>query len=126
MQAGILAAVQCASACLSFCIQARIQRDTELDLNPRDSVQGFYVATYRLLSKNSYTMLNLSFLGLPPWLRRIETMEDVLAVQEVIKEQTRLIRPLQEQFQEGSDLLSAYRDFLTGGQIEGLFGFCAD
>ncbi len=72
------------------------------------------------------SFLNLSFLGLPPWLRRIETMEDVLAVQEVIKEQTRLIRPLQEQFQEGSDLLSAYRDFLTGGQMDALFDFCAD
>ena len=126
MKADIFASLQYASAYLSFCIQARSQGDTELDLNPRDSVQGFYVATYRLLSKNSYTMLNLSFLGLPPWLRRIETMEDVLAVQEVIKEQTRLIRPLQEQFQEGSDLLSAYRDFLTGGQMDALFDFCAD
>jgi hypothetical protein len=125
VKADIFASLQYASAYLSFCLQARSQGETELDLNPRASVTGFYVASYRLLSKNSYTMLNLSFLGLPPWLHRIETLQDVVAVQEVIKEQTRLIRPLEEHFQEGSDLLSAYRDFLTGSQMDAFFDFCA-
>ncbi len=125
MKADILASLLYTSAYLSFCLQARSQGDTELNLNPRDSIQGFYVASYRSLSKDSFTMINLSFLGLPPWLHRIETHEDAVAVQEVIEEHTHLIRPLEEQVSEGSDLLSAYRDFLASGQIEILFDFCA-
>ncbi len=124
IKADILASLQYASAYLSFCQEAR-REEREIPLNPRKSVKGFYVATYVLLSKNSYTMINLSFLGLPPWLHRIETLEDVVAVQEVIDEHEKLIRPLEEQFQEGSELLSAYRDFLTGSRMDAFFDFCA-
>jgi hypothetical protein len=123
IKADILASLQYASGYLSFCREARRK---ERELNPRKSVKGFYVATYVLLSKNSYTMINLSFLGLPPWLRHVETLEDVVAVQGVIDEHEKLIRPLEEQFQEGSELLSAYRDFLTGSRMDAFFDFCAD
>ncbi|MEZ4639055.1 MAG: hypothetical protein R2856_29515 [Caldilineaceae bacterium] len=39
-------------------------------------VSGMEVATYQLLSQNSYTMMNLSFLGLPDWMPHIETIDD--------------------------------------------------
>ena len=125
IKADILASLQYAGAYLSFCREARREERETPDLNPRKSVKGFYVATYVLLSKNSYTMINLSFLGLPPWLHRVETLEDVVAAQGVIDEHEKLIRPLEEQFQEGSELLSAYRDFLTGSRMDAFFDFCA-
>jgi hypothetical protein len=125
IKADILASLKYARAYLSYCLEARSEGRETPDLNPRKSIKGFYVATYVLLSKNSYTMINLSFLGLPPWLHRIETVEDVVAVQGVIDEHEKLIRPLEEQFQEGSELLSAYRDFLTGNRIDAFFDFCA-
>jgi|GEM_PF-440262 hypothetical protein len=125
IKADILALLKYASAYLSYCIEARRGGRETPDLNPRKSINGFYVATYVLLSKNSYTMINLSFLGLPPWLHRVETFEDVIAVQGVIDEHEKLIRPLEEQFQEGSELLSAYRDFLTGNRMDAFFDFCA-
>jgi hypothetical protein len=126
IKADILASLQYAKAYLSYCLEARSAGGEAPDLNPRNSIKGFYVATYVLLNDKSYTMLNLSFLGLPPWLHRIDTLEDVVAVQMVIEEHERLIRSLAEQFQEGSDLLYAYRDFLTGNQLDAFFDFCAN
>ena len=71
-------------------------------------------------------MINLSFLGLPPWLQDIVTWQDVTAVQSVIEEYALIIQPLEEKFQEGSSLLSSYRDFLAGNQLDAFFDFCAD
>jgi len=125
IKADILASLKYASAYLSYSLEARREGRETPDFNPQKSINGFYVATYVLLSKNSYTMINLSFLGLPPWLHRVETVEDVIAVQRVIDEHEKLIQPLEEQFQEGSELLSAYRDFLTGNRLDAFFDFCA-
>lgn len=121
IKADILAALDYANAYLSY----YSQEDSELDRNPRTSIRGFYVASYMLLSQNSYTLINLSFLGLPPWLAHIHTNDDVVIVQQIIDEHKACIRPLQEEYQEGSMLLDTYRDFLTGDQCDAFFDFCA-
>jgi len=125
MKADILASLHYANAYLSYSRAALSRGLRSHELNPRRSIAGFHVATYKLLSPNSYTMLHLSFIGLPPWLNSIETLADVSAVQEISKEHEKILRPLEEQFQEGGCLLHAYRDFLTGNQIEAFFEFCA-
>jgi hypothetical protein len=124
IKADILTSLDYAHAYLSYCRQASIEHKEVLDLNPTNTINGFHVASYVLLSQNSFTMINLSFLGLPPWLYNIETMDDVVAVQDVIDEHRTLIRPLQEKLQEGSALLDAYRDFLTGHRLDAFFHFC--
>ncbi len=124
IKADILTSLDYASAYLSYWAEARLEEGQPPTFNPRNSINGFYVATYVLLSKNSFTLINLSFLGLPPWLSHFETGEDVTIVQEVIEEQEKLIRPLQEKHQEGSRLLEAYRDFLTGHRLDAFFDFC--
>lgn len=126
IKADVLASLKYARAYLSYYGEVKGEEDVSDIFNPSNSVQGFYVASYVLLSKNSFTMINLSFLGLPPWLHGIDTWQDVTAIQAVIEEHALIIQPLEEKFQEGSSLLSAYRDFLTGNQLDAFFDFCAD
>ncbi|MDQ2995484.1 MAG: hypothetical protein M3R61_00290 [Chloroflexota bacterium] len=126
IKADILTALDYADAYLSYCRAAKItDPETDLEFNPRNTVRGFAVAGYVLLSPNSFTMINLSSLGLPPWLNdSVQTGDDAAAVQEVIEEHQAIIRPLNEKFQEQNNLLDTYRDFLAG-RSEALFAFCA-
>jgi hypothetical protein len=122
IKADVLTSLDYADAYLSYCRAAKIT-DPEI-FNPRNTVQGFAVAGYVLLSKNSFTMINLSSLGLPPWLNAsVQTGDDAAAVQEVIEEHQAIIRPLNETFQEQNNLLDTYRDFLAG-RSDALFAFC--
>lgn len=126
IKADVLTALDYANAYLDRYRAAKVE-DPELDLdpNPRNTIKGFYVATYVLLSQNSFTMINLAFLGLPPWLNDINTRDDVDAVKEVIEEHRAIIRPLKEKFQEENILLDTYRDFLAG-KPNSFFRFCSD
>src|SRR6266516_363179 len=122
----VLASLKYARAYLSYYSEVKGEEDVSDIFNPGNSVRGFYAASYVLLSPNSFTMINLSFLGLPPWLHDIVTWQDVTAVQSVIEEHALIIQPLEEKFQEGSSLLSSYRDFLASNQLDAFFDFCAD
>ncbi|NTU82281.1 MAG: hypothetical protein HGA45_23360 [Chloroflexales bacterium] len=126
IKADVLTSLDYADAYLSYCRAARNDDPaTDLDFNPRNTVQGFAVANYVLLSQNSFTMINLSSLDLPPWLNHtVRTSDDAASVQEVIEEHQAIIRPLNETFQEQNNLLDTYRDFL-GGRTDALFAFCA-
>src|SRR6266516_4375097 len=126
IKADVLASLKYARAYLSYYSEVKSEKDVSEAVNPSNSVRGFYAASYVLLSPNSFTMINLSFLGLPPWLHNINTWQDVVAVQSVIEEHALIIQPLEEKFQEGSSLLSSYRDFLAGNQLDAFFDFCAD
>src|SRR6266700_957394 len=125
IKADVLASLKYARAYLSYYSEVKGEEDVSDIFKPGNSVRGFYAASYVLLSPNSFTMINLSFLGLPPWLQDIVTWQDVTAVQSVIEEHALIIQPLEEKFQEGSSLLSSYRDFLTGNQLDAFFDFCA-
>ena len=85
-------------------------------------VNGMGVATYQLLSANSYTMMNLAFLGLPDWMP-IRTSEDARRYVEILQEHRERIRNIDEDRSEGYALLQLYRDFLCGNYLAPFYEF---
>ncbi|MDE0078641.1 MAG: hypothetical protein OXI80_12250 [Caldilineaceae bacterium] len=87
-------------------------------------VNGMGVATYQLLSANSYTMMNLAFLGLPDWMP-IGTSEDAHQYVAILREHRERIRNIDEDRSEGYALLQLYRDFLSGNYLAPFYEFLA-
>jgi len=109
-------------------VEAADQDDVDFDADPAAAVPekvvaGFHVAQFKLLSRNAYTMVNLSFLNLPRWTGQPETRADVLALKEVIDEHLEIIRNIDEGRSDGYDLLRAYRDFVAGNNWDAFFDF---
>jgi hypothetical protein len=92
---------------------------------PERTVAGFYVAQFKLLSRNAYTMVNLSFLNLPAWSGQPQSRAEALQLKEVIDEHLNIIRGIDENRSDGYDLLRRYRDFVAGNNWEALFDFAA-
>lgn len=92
---------------------------------PEKVVAGFHVAQFKLLSRNAYTMVNLSFLNLPRWTGAPQTRADILALKEVIDEHLNVIRDIDETRSDGYNLLRAYRDFVAGNNWSAFFEFAA-
>lgn len=93
------------------------------DHGPEDVVAGFHVAQYKLLSRNAYTVTNLTFLGLPAWTGQAQSRAEVLQMKEVIEEHLNVIRGIDENRSDGYNLLLRYRDFVAGGKWDAFFGF---
>ena len=91
--------------------------------NPAAVVHGFYVAQFKLLSANAYTMINQSFLRLPEWGQAIQSRQDVAAWQALIDEHLGVIRHMEEGHSDGYDMLKDYRDFVAGGRWSAFFAF---
>jgi hypothetical protein len=101
-------------------------QEDELDFEgygPENVVAGLHVVTYKLLSRNAYTMMNLGFIGLPHWTGEVKTGERAKEIKEVIEEHLDVIRNIDEERSDGYNLLVLYRDFLSGGQLETFFDF---
>jgi len=90
---------------------------------PEDVVAGLHVATYKLLSRNAYTMMNLGFIGLPRWTGEVKTRARVKELKEVIEEHLDVIRNIDEERSDGCNLLVCYRNFLSGQQLAAFFNF---
>jgi hypothetical protein len=109
--------------------EAAQQDDPDLDVlgfedhGPEDVVAGFHVAQYKLLSRNAYTMTNLTFLGLPAWTGQARNRAEVYRMKEVIEEHLDVIRGLDEGRSDGYNLLLRYRDFVSGGKWDSFFDF---
>lgn len=88
-------------------------------------VAGMDVATYQLLSRNSYTMMNLSFLGLPDWMPSIRSADDAWEYKAILQEHGEHIRSIDEATSEGYALLKSYRDFVSGQDFDAFFDFAA-
>ena len=88
-------------------------------------VNGMGVATYQLLSANSYTMMNLAFLGLPDWMPGIRTPEAAHQYVAILREHRERIRNIDEDRSEGYALLQLYRDFLSGNYLAPFYEFLA-
>jgi hypothetical protein len=88
-------------------------------------VAGFHVAQFKLLSRNAYTMVNLSFLSLPAWSGDLRARADVVALQKIIDEHLDVIRGIDEGHSDGFDLLRRYRDFVSSGNWDAFFDFSA-
>jgi len=94
-------------------------------LVPEKAVAGFHVAQFKLLSRNAYTMVNLSFLNLPRWTGTPRLRAEVLALKEVIDEHLAVIREIDETRSDGYNLLRSYRDFVAGNNWSAFFDFAA-
>lgn len=92
---------------------------------PEKVVAGFHVAQFKKLSRNAYTMVNLSFLNLPAWSGQPQDRTEVLKLKEVIDEHLNVIRDVDETRSDSFDLLRRYRDFVAGDKWDALFDFCA-
>ncbi len=90
----------------------------------QDLVAGMNVVTYQLLSQNSYTMMNLAFIGLPNWMPQIQTLSDAQEFQAIVQEHMERIGGIDEEKSEGQTLLRCYRDFVSGNDLPRLFDFC--
>jgi hypothetical protein len=88
-------------------------------------VGGMNVATYQLLSANSYTTINLSFLGLPDWMPSIVSSDAAADYIEVLQEHLDRIDAIdrERETSEGYALLQLYRDFLSGNYLNPFFAF---
>ncbi|MEW6276155.1 MAG: hypothetical protein AB1556_13735 [Bacillota bacterium] len=120
----VLAALRYTECFLDYC-QAAKEMDLLAELlgqGPEDFIAGMYVAYYKSLGQASAVM-NLSFLELPRWMR-VESPDDVNLYREVIAEHENIIRNIDEE-KGGYDLLTCYRDFLSGGKWDAFFDFTA-
>ena len=90
----------------------------------QDLVSGMSVASYQLLSQNSYTMMNLSFLGLPDWMPQIQSYDGVQKFQGIVQEHIERIEAIDEEKSDGHTLLQCYRNFVSGRDLLEFFAFC--
>lgn len=86
-------------------------------------VAGMHVGTYQLLSQNSYTMMNLAFLGLPDWFPALASYAAAKQYQTIIREHIERLSAIEEEKSEGHTLLQRYRDFATGNDLQRFFAF---
>lgn len=111
-------------------VEAAAQDDVDFDASPEfgapeKAVAGFHVAQFKLLSRNAYTVVNLSFLNLPRWTGTPHTRKDILSLKGVIDEHLAVIREIDEARSDGYNLLGLYRDFVAGNNWEAFFDFAA-
>lgn len=91
----------------------------------QDLVSGLNVATYQLLSQNSYTMMNLAFLGLPNWMPQITSFGEAQEFRDILQEHIERINGIDEEKSEGHALLLCYRDFVSSNDFRRFFDFCS-
>jgi len=88
---------------------------------PSRVVSGFYSAFYKNLGQSVATM-NLSFIGLPGWIR-VEGESDVGDALDVLAEHEAIVRQFDESHGDDYNLLLLYRDFLSGNDLRPFFEF---
>jgi len=98
-------------------LKARLFRHRQLS----HVVSGFYSAFYKNLGQSVATM-NLSFIGLPGWIR-VEGENDVSNALNVLAEHEPVIRQFDESHGDAFSLLLLYRDFLSGNDLRPFFEF---
>ena len=88
---------------------------------PSRVVSGFYSAFYKDLG-NAVATMNLSFIGLPGWIR-VEGESDVGDALDVLAEHEGIVRQFDESHGDDYNLLLRYRDFLSGNDLRPFFEF---
>jgi hypothetical protein len=87
---------------------------------------GFDVTFYKFLGSAHATM-NISTIGMPNWLPKLETLEQVEAAEALLDEHIQLIRQLRnhkgEEGAEEYELLRFYRDFLSSNDLNPFWEF---
>ena len=92
---------------------------------PENYVHGLWAVFYKDLG-NSSAVMNISFIGLPNWIKKVDTPEVAKLYEAIIEEHEGLLRNLKEERSEDYDILLTYRNFLSGRDLTALLDFYAD
>jgi len=126
IRSDVLASIRYTQAMLEFTRQregASLKARLFKRRQPSRVVSGFYSAFYKDLGQSVATM-NLSFIGLPGWIR-VEEESDVADALEVLAEHETIVRQFDESHGDAYNLLLLYRDFLSGNDLYPFFEFTA-
>jgi hypothetical protein len=124
IRSDVLASIRYTQAMLDF---TRQREGTSLKTRlfkrrqPSRVVSGFYSAFYKDLG-NAVATMNLSFIGLPSWIR-VEGEEEVEDALNVLAEHESVVRQFEESHGDDYNLLLRYRDFLSGNDLRPFFEF---
>ncbi len=88
---------------------------------PADLVNGMQMAFYKNLG-NSPAVMNIASVNLPRWVAP-HNPEQLTEFQTSLDEHISIVRDLDETRGEQFALLSSYRDFISGGQLDAFFEF---
>jgi hypothetical protein len=124
IRSDVLASIRYTQALLQFTRQregASLKARLFKHRRPSRVVSGFYSAFYKNLGQSVATM-NLSFIGLPGWIRVEEDsgVEDAL---NVLAEHEAVVRQFDESHSDAYNLLLLYRDFVSGNDLRPFFEF---
>jgi hypothetical protein len=124
IRSDVLASIRYTQAMLEF---TRQREGTSLKARlfqqqrPTRIVSGFYSAFYKDLG-NAVATMNLSFIGLPNWIR-VAKESDVEDALNVLNEHEAIVRQFDESHSDAYNLLLHYRDFLSGNDLWPFFDF---
>ncbi len=124
IRSDVLAALRYTRALLEFTRQsegAGLKARLFKQQRPSRVVSGFYSAFYKDLG-NAVAVMNLSFIGLPDWIR-VADEGDVADALDVLEEHEAVVRPLDESHGDAYNLLLLYRDFVSGSDLRPFFEF---
>ena len=124
IRSDVLASIRYTQAMLQFTRQregASLKARLFKHRQPSRVVSGFYSAFYKDLGQSVATM-NLSFIGLPGWVR-VEGESDVEDALNVLAEHEAVVRQFDESHGDDYNLLLLYRDFLSGNNLRPFFEF---
>jgi len=124
IRSDVLASIRYTQAMLEFTRQregASLKARLFKRRHPSRVVSGFYSAFYKYLG-NAVATMNLSFIGLPGWIR-VEEEDDVEDALNVLAEHESVVRQFEESHGDDYNLLLLYRDFLSGNDLRPFFEF---
>jgi len=124
IRSDVLASIRYTQSMLEFTRQregASLKARLFKHRQPSRVVSGFYSAFYKDLGQSVATM-NLSFIGLPGWIR-VEGESDVEDALNVLAEHEAVVRQFDESHGDAYNLLLLYRDFLSGNDLRPFFEF---
>lgn len=119
----VLVSLQYTQAFLKYYEEARTE-DLVEDIfgeSPADLVSGMEMAFYKNLG-NSTAVMNIASINLPRWVAP-HNSEQLTGFQASLDEHISIVRNLDETRGEQFALLSSYRDFLSGSQLNSFFEF---
>lgn len=126
VRSDVLAAIRYTQTMLNFTRQqqgASFQARLFKHRQPSRVVSGFYSAFYKDLG-NAVATMNLSFIGLPNWIR-VENEGDITDALEVLDEHEAIVRQFDESHSDAYNLLLLYRDFVSSNDLWPFFDFTA-
>lgn len=118
IRSDVLAAIRYTEALLKYTQErqgASLKARLFKQRRPSRVVSGLYSAFYKDLG-NAVATMNLSFIGLPGWIR-VGNESDVADALQVLSEHESIVRQFDESHGDAYNLLLSYRDFVSGNDL---------